>query len=158
MFLLWALKSTCNIFWIHCDVINFTYFLATCFWCLFLITCFPYSLPRVLFVMCLDRFYTHSFLNYSLFFSEASSYWTSPSKEIPMGDSLGFRPAEIVWSQSCVYVKSAVHKAMYCQSLSHPLKQITPFRDECSSTGLTSLPLPDSRQVPCELPPPADVS
>ena len=37
--------------------------------------------------------------------------------------SLGFRPAEIVWSQRCIYVKSAVHKAMYCQSLSHPLKQ-----------------------------------
>ena len=116
MFLLWALKSTCNIFWICCDVIHFTYFLATCFWCLFLIICFSYSFLHVLFVMCLYRFYTHSFLNYSLCFSEASSYWTSPSKEIPMGSSL-------VWSQSCVYVKSAVHKGMYHQSLSFPSSQ-----------------------------------
>ena len=154
MLLLWALKSTCNIFWICCDVIHFTYFLATCFWCLFLIICFSYSFLHVLFVMCLYRFYTHSFLNYSLCFSEASSYWTSPSKEIPMGSSL-------VWSQSCVYVKSAVHKGMYHQSLFpifsnklSPSEMILSF----SSIGLTALPLPDTKQVPCKLPPPADVS
>lgn len=59
---------------------------------------------------------------------------TSPSKEIPMGSPAWVsRPCRTQCDHRVVRIKSAVHKAMYCQSLSHPLKQITPFRDECSS-------------------------
>ena len=77
--------------------------------------------------------------------------------------SLGFRPAEIVSviTELCICEINSPQGDALSESLFPILSgRLSPSEMvlECSSIGLTSLPLPDSRKVPRKLPPPADVS